>query len=126
MPNRPTSRTTALTETTPLLMDGIEREDGERFPPGTIQLERRKSINLISDRLDTDRQPVLDQTHCDIILQPKPTSDPNDPLNWSKAWKLLNFGLVCFYTLIVFVNLDIMTVICSFHPVWYRIGPTIY
>ncbi|CAM1503168.1 Fc.00g079440.m01.CDS01 [Cosmosporella sp. VM-42] len=41
-----------------------------------------------------------------LILQPRPTDDPNDPLNWSKWRKYLNIGLVCFYVAMVaeFIN----------------------
>ena len=42
-----------------------------------------------------------------IILQPRPTPDPNDPLNWSKLRKAVNYGLVCYYVLWTFVQLDI-------------------
>lgn len=41
------------------------------------------------------------------ILHPTPTSDPNDPLNWSTWRKTINFTLVSFYVLITFVQLDI-------------------
>ncbi|KAJ5811003.1 major facilitator superfamily domain-containing protein [Penicillium robsamsonii] len=50
---------------------------GSGSPPGTVPLEdlQRNASGV-------------------IILQPKPTRDPNDPLNW-KIWeKYLNFGLV--------------------------------
>lgn len=42
-----------------------------------------------------------------VLLQPVPTSDPNDPLNWSPWRKNVNFGLVCIYVLFTFVQLDI-------------------
>lgn len=54
---------------------------------------------------------VLEAKHGDIILHPTPSADPNDPLNWPGWYKILNFSLVCFYTLMVFVNVDIGTVI---------------
>lgn len=47
----------------------------------------------------------------EIVLNPVPTADPNDPLNWSMRRKLVNFGLCCYYTLMLFVGLDILTVI---------------
>lgn len=53
---------------------------------------------------------MLDRKHAEIILHPIPSSDPNDPLNWGKWYKALQFGLVSFYTLMVFVNVDIGTV----------------
>ncbi|KAJ5200049.1 Major facilitator superfamily domain general substrate transporter [Penicillium cf. griseofulvum] len=33
-----------------------------------------------------------------IVLQPQPSTDPNDPLNRSQRWKNLNVGMVCLYT----------------------------
>lgn len=45
------------------------------------------------------------------ILQPVPSSDPNDPLNWSRLRKNVNFGLACFYTFVIYVVIDIATVV---------------
>lgn len=42
-----------------------------------------------------------------MILHPVPTSDPNDPLNWSKWRKTLNYAIVTFYVFMTFVELDI-------------------
>ena len=42
-----------------------------------------------------------------VFLQPVPTSDPNDPLNWSPWRKTVNFFLVSLYVLLTFVALDI-------------------
>ncbi|KAH7401124.1 major facilitator superfamily domain-containing protein [Phaeosphaeria sp. MPI-PUGE-AT-0046c] len=58
------------------------------WAPGTVQLER------------TD-------TTSELVLYPFPTSDPDDPLNWSKWRKTVNFALVCFYVFWTFVQLDI-------------------
>ncbi|KAL4965432.1 MFS general substrate transporter [Aspergillus stella-maris] len=46
-----------------------------------------------------------------IVLEPRPTDDPNDPLNWSKPRKTVNFVIASFYTLATFVLLDIGTVV---------------
>ncbi|RMZ82503.1 hypothetical protein DV737_g1993, partial [Chaetothyriales sp. CBS 132003] len=43
----------------------------------------------------------------EIILQPVPSSDPNDPLNWSKLRKAVHFTLISFFILWTFVQLDI-------------------
>lgn len=59
------------------------------WPPGTVRLELAKE----------------DGEH-DIVLQPRPTSSPNDPLNWTRWRKNLNFGLSCFYALMVFANIS--------------------
>ncbi|CAH0020017.1 unnamed protein product, partial [Clonostachys rhizophaga] len=73
----------------------IERSDSRPFPPGTVQLED----------LTNQRQ------HGRVILQPVPSDDPNDPLNWSRSRKNANFALVCFYALIVYAIIDIGTVV---------------
>ncbi|CAG7928822.1 unnamed protein product [Penicillium olsonii] len=63
--------------------------DHETFwAPGTVALEDLQSRNS-------------------LVLFPAPSSDPNDPLNWSKARKALNFTLVSFFVLWTFVQLDI-------------------
>ncbi|KAK8925513.1 putative MFS-typetransporter [Metarhizium anisopliae] len=51
--------------------------------PGTVHL------------VDLDRSAATPHTgnHNDIILVPTPSSDPNDPLNWSPSRKRLH--LVC-------------------------------
>lgn len=66
------------------------------WPPGTIYLER-----LMPSWKDTE-----------IILQPQPSNDPNDPLNWPKREKYWNFFLVNFYAFMVFVFIDAAT------PTW--------
>jgi hypothetical protein len=42
----------------------------------------------------------------DIILQPRLTDDPNDPLNWPLWRKYVNLGFVCFWVAMVaeFIN----------------------
>lgn len=62
------------------------------FPPGTVRLED------------------LHQQHVEVILQPQPSSDPNDPLNWPTWRKHLNFGLVSLYVVVVFALINMMPV----------------
>lgn len=59
------------------------------WPPGTL---------CLADVTASDRKA--------IILQPRPSDDPNDPLNWTSWRKYLNMGLVCFYVAMVaeFIN----------------------
>lgn len=61
----------------------------EMWPPGTVRLESR-----------------IETATTSLILQPRPSTDPNDPLNWPKKSKYWNFGLVCFYAALVaeFIN----------------------
>ncbi|KAH6967707.1 serine/threonine kinase 16 [Ilyonectria sp. MPI-CAGE-AT-0026] len=59
------------------------------WPPGTVRLENTSA-----------------PAGQDLILQPRPSEDPNDPLNWPQWRKFLNIGLVCFYVAMVaeFIN----------------------
>lgn len=50
---------------------------------------------------------LKDRDASKINLFPVPTSDPDDPLNWTPFRKFLNFGIVCSYILWTFVQLDI-------------------
>ncbi|KAI1611906.1 synaptic vesicle transporter [Exophiala viscosa] len=63
------------------------------WPPGTVRIE---------DLFQGDK----------IIQQPRPTSDPNDPLNWSRWRKYLNFGLACTYVMLVYADVNAVT------PTW--------
>ncbi|KAJ5502098.1 major facilitator superfamily domain-containing protein [Penicillium fimorum] len=77
------------------MLPGDSHHRGSGSPPGTVPLEDlQRSVSGV------------------IILQPKPTRDPNDPLNW-KIWeKYLNFGLVLLYSLLVFAFIGAAT------PTW--------
>ncbi|KAJ5758095.1 uncharacterized protein N7511_006789 [Penicillium nucicola] len=71
--------------------------DENLWPPGTVTLEDSKG----------SRPLILSSYHYILVLFPTPSSDPNDPLNWSTARKTLNFTLVSFFVLWTFVQLDI-------------------
>ncbi|KAM0341697.1 hypothetical protein ACHAPU_009945 [Fusarium lateritium] len=45
-----------------------------------------------------------------FVLQPTPSSDPNEPLNWSAWRKCFNFGLCIAVTVAAFTNVSIQTV----------------
>lgn len=60
---------------------------GYEWAPGTVALKDRASTK--------------------INLFPIPTSDPDDPLNWSSMRKFTNYAIVCSYILWTFVQLDI-------------------
>ncbi|KAJ5444328.1 uncharacterized protein N7458_008200 [Penicillium daleae] len=68
-----------------------EHDDRDEYfwAPGTVALE---DVHRTSDQL---------------VLVPAPSADPNDPLNWSNARKILNYTLVSFFVLWTFVQLDI-------------------
>lgn len=71
-------------------MEG-SRED-RPFVPGTVHL--------------VDLEGTMHAKHAskgskDIVLVPAPSSDPDDPLNWSPRRKLLSTSCMCVYTLMV-------------------------
>lgn len=91
------------------IIKSLWKYSSPRAPSGSSAVSHNSSTQCNgTPKLTT---PVLDRTKGEIILHPRPTADPNDPLNWSKWYKAWNFSLVCFYTLMVFVNLDIGTVV---------------
>ena len=66
-----------------------ERYSDPAWPPGTVRLQQ------IFDKGDSTKD-------ANIILQPRPTADPNDPLNWTRKQKILNYSLACYYAMMVF------------------------
>ncbi|KAJ5219722.1 hypothetical protein N7468_008926 [Penicillium chermesinum] len=64
------------------------------WPPGTVHLVESNASN-----------------GKDIVLHPRPSEDPNDPLNWAPSRKYWNMGLVCFYVAMVgeFINANTPT-----------------
>lgn len=54
---------------------------------------------------------VLETSADSIVLQPAPSSDPNQPLNWARWRKHVNFFIVCFFTLIAFTASDVSSVL---------------
>ncbi|KAH7323642.1 serine/threonine kinase 16 [Rhexocercosporidium sp. MPI-PUGE-AT-0058] len=75
-------------------------------PPGTVQLHEN------TDKGDIEHL-ITVPGKSDVILQPQPSCDPNDPLNWSTWRKLVNFTIAALYTLWVYTILDIGTVAYS-------------
>ncbi|RSL44768.1 hypothetical protein CEP54_014554 [Fusarium duplospermum] len=57
-------------------------------PPGTVRMVREDG------RFETS----------ELVLQPTPSSDPNDPLNWSRGRKLANFVPALAITAIIFTQ----------------------
>ena len=80
-------------------MHSIDDLDRKAWPPGTVRLQ-----DLLGEAGADNKG--------EIILQPRPTRDPNDPLNWKRWEKYLNFGLTCYYTFMVFALIDMAT------PTW--------
>ncbi|EFY97710.1 Major facilitator superfamily transporter [Metarhizium robertsii ARSEF 23] len=70
----------------------MEHRTDETDVPGTTNVLLKTKVNNVSDK---------------VVLHPVPTTDPNDPLNWSSLRKTVNYGLVQIYVLFTFVQLDI-------------------
>lgn len=70
-----------------------------QWPPGTVRLEHLKA-----------------DKSADVILQPRPTSNPNDPLNWPRWRKYLNFGLAAFFAMMGSAQVSATT------PTWGPMG----
>lgn len=81
-------------------MGGQDLTDDAAWPPGTVRLEK-----LLGD---SSGQASQDE----IILLPRPSSDPNDPLTWPKWRKYLNFGLASFYAMMAYGQINATT------PTW--------
>ncbi|KAJ5964319.1 uncharacterized protein N7479_004195 [Penicillium vulpinum] len=71
-------------------------EDEMDQPPGTFKLIR-------DDETDENGQSI-------IYLDPIPSSDPNEPLNWSTMRKSVNFTIVLAMTIIIFTALSIQSI----------------
>ncbi|KAJ5810235.1 MFS general substrate transporter [Penicillium pulvis] len=70
-----------------------ERND---LPPGTFLLIREDEYDLNNQRV--------------VMLDPVPTSDPNEPLNWSTARKTVNFTIVLGMTVVIFTALSVQAI----------------
>ena len=80
-----------------------ERYSDPAWPPGTVRLQQ------IFDKGDSTKD-------ANIILQPRPTADPNDPLNWTRKQKILNYSLACYYAMMVFAFVNATS------PTWGPMG----
>ncbi|CAI7642703.1 unnamed protein product [Penicillium manginii] len=78
--------------------------DSTHFPPGTHMLDDQTSNG-------SDKQQV--------VLNPTPSDDPDDPLNWTTLRKSVNFGLTSTYVLFTFVLLEISSPLQQ--PVYVKI-----
>ncbi|KAJ5782948.1 Major facilitator superfamily domain general substrate transporter [Penicillium paradoxum] len=67
-------------------MEHLSQRHAHNDVPGTILL-----VDIAHDSNASSQQGG-------IVLQPQPSTDPNDPLNRSQGWKNLNIGMVCLYT----------------------------
>ncbi|KAE9981209.1 hypothetical protein BLS_007719 [Venturia inaequalis] len=63
------------------ILDDVHMEK----PPGTSRLSEKFEPNAPAE-VNAAGQPL--KKRGDVVLIPQPSDDPNDPLNWSNAWKL--------------------------------------
>ncbi|QIW99033.1 hypothetical protein AMS68_004551 [Peltaster fructicola] len=71
------------------------------WPPGTVKLAQ-----LVHGQKD----------NAVVILQPRPTDDPNDPLNWPSWQKAINYALASFYAMMVYAFVNATS------PTWGPMG----
>lgn len=68
-------------------------EQGKRLPPGTVHLVDIEG-KLVTKHADGKGE-------SNIILVPRPSDDPEDPLNWTLRRKLLATSCVVMYTIML-------------------------
>lgn len=69
-------------------------ESVERFPPGTVRLVDLDGKLNISKHADGKGEE-------DIVLIPRPSDDPEDPLNWTFRRKLIATSCMIVYTIMI-------------------------
>ncbi|KAJ4315296.1 hypothetical protein N0V84_008452 [Fusarium piperis] len=70
------------------------------------------SNTLHGDMLPPGTQRINDAQATHILLAPQPSSDPNQPLNWSSGRKTLHMTLLSLYAMMVFA------ILCISVPMW--------
>lgn len=68
-------------------------EEGNSLPPGTVRLIDVDGSIVGKHAAGADEQ--------DIVLVPRPSDDPEDPLNWTMKRKLLATSCVLMYTIMI-------------------------
>ena len=92
LPNIPSIRSSTLYPLNSDTMSDPLHHDGHQPIPGTVHL---------IDLEGTMRVEHARSGQKDIVLVPAPSSDPDDPLNWSPRRKALSTTCMCVYTLMV-------------------------
>lgn len=69
---------------------GVVEDRLGRSPPGTVKLSD-------SDQEQNFGGPTSNlKKRGNVVLQPQPSDDPNDPLNWSQGFKIANILVIAF------------------------------
>ncbi|KAG0153171.1 hypothetical protein PDIDSM_5021 [Penicillium digitatum] len=84
-------------------------------PPGTFKLIRGQTSLIFWDELFLTIHLHLDDEadgHGQriVVLDPIPSSDPNEPLNWSTVRKSVNFSIVLAMTIVIFTAINIQPI----------------
>lgn len=83
-----------------------DRMSKESYGPSKVISVEAGVVESTENLSSPDSEPpgtiFLEATTVDITLHPTPSSNPNDPLNWSTWRKSLNFGLVLYFTVVAF------------------------
>jgi hypothetical protein len=74
-------------------VDTAADEASTKFPPGTFRLIDTDG-NMRGKHADGEGQD-------DIILNPQPSLDPEDPLNWTFRRKVIQTSCVVLYTIVI-------------------------
>ncbi|KAF7552038.1 hypothetical protein G7Z17_g4573 [Cylindrodendrum hubeiense] len=70
---------------------------------GTVEAENAENTSVVDE---ADVKAVSDT----VLLFPRPTQDPNDPLNWPRHEKFATYLTVCFFTILSTFNSSNFTV----------------
>ncbi|CAI5758902.1 unnamed protein product [Candida verbasci] len=76
----------------------INDRENEEFIPGTLSIYSFKFDKEKHGQIHDNESAVKIKTKGNIILFPQPSNSVNDPLNWPRWRKLLNFTIIIFIT----------------------------
>ncbi|KAF1992019.1 MFS general substrate transporter [Aulographum hederae CBS 113979] len=73
---------------------GVLDDKYMEYPPGTALIGDSGTVGSIGNEDQDTADTSHLKRHGDIILQPQPSADVNDPLNWSPLWKNSIMGIL--------------------------------
>ena len=90
-------------------IEGLDIEHGEERPLGPLEMTK------------SGRQIVY---HHNIVLNPTPSTDPNDPLNWSTFKKHYTLAIVCFLSFLQ--GFGVTVIIAAYKEIAVAFDTTVY
>ncbi|PMD62130.1 uncharacterized protein K444DRAFT_628128 [Hyaloscypha bicolor E] len=81
----------------PILQNAFEVREGIEMVPGTVHLVDMQGTSVLKHRIGNN---------ADIVLVPQPTSDPDDPLNWSPLRKGYHFWLLIIWGVLMSASVN--------------------